>query len=289
MRKQSSLIRSGAAICSIDQQKLVDTYFQSEARYWKEIYERKDVYALIHQQRRAIVLQLIDNLNLPQDSRILEVGCGAGLTTVALAERGFEVHAIDSVPAMIDLTRQAAAHLSSNYRVTTSLGDVEDLSLPDNMFNVVLAIGVIPWLGSSHKAVQELARVTKPGGYVIVNADNRWRLTEILDPVRNPLHAPLRRMIRNIAVRFGRGASMPATQRHSPKEFDAVLSKVGLVKLKGVTLGFGPFSLFNEKLFSDKMARNIHRKLQNLADRNLPMIRVTGAQYLVLATKLNLS
>lgn len=285
MRKQNSLIGSGPAICSTNQQKLVDTYFQSEAPYWREIYEREDVYALIHQERRATVLRLIDNLRLSRDSRVLEVGCGAGLTTVALAEHGYEVSAIDSVQAMIDLTRQAAADRGCEDRVKTSLGDVEDLPFADNAFNVVMAIGVIPWLLSPHKAVRELTRVTKPGGYVMVNADNRWRLNEILDPVRNPLHAPLRRMLRNIASRFGGGASMPPTQRHSPKEFDSVLSKAGLVKVRGVTLGFGPFSLFNEEIFSNKMARHIHHMLQNLADRNVPLIRAIGGQYIVLATK----
>jgi len=252
------------------------------------MYEREDVHALIHQQRRTIVLRLIDNLNLSQDSRILEVGCGAGLTTVALAERGYVVHAIDSVQAMIDLTRQVAARLGTEPRVTTSLGDVQNLPFSDNMFSVVLAIGVIPWLHSSHKAIRELARVTKPGGHVIVNADNRWRLNEILDPARNPLHAPLRWMIRN-SVHLRQGASMPPTRRHSPREFDSVLSKAGLVKVEGVTLGFGPFSFFKRKIFSDKMARNIHCMLQNLADCDVPLIRVTGAQYIVLATKLNRS
>ena len=287
MQKQASFRVSDEPICSTKQQKLVDSYFQSGAHIWKEIYEREDVHALIHQQRRTIVLRLIDNLNLSQDSRILEVGCGAGLTTVALAERGYVVHAIDSVQAMIDLTRQAAARLGTEYRVTTSLGDVQNLPFSDNMFSVVLAIGVIPWLHSSHEAIRELARVTKPGGHVIVNADNRWRLNEILDPARNPLHAPLRRMIRNISVRLRQGASMPPTRRHSPKEFDSVLSKAGLVKVEGVTLGFGPFSLFKRKIFSDKVARNIHCMLQNLADCDVPLIRVTGAQYIVLATKLN--
>lgn len=287
MHKQSCFKVSDEVICSSKQQELVDSYFHSRARVWKEIYEREDVDALIHQQRRSIVLRLIDNLALPPESPILEVGCGAGLTTVALADHGYAVHAIDSVQAMVDLTRQATARPGTEHRVRTSLGDAQNLPFSDNMFSAVLALGVIPWLHSSHNAIRELARVAKPGGYVILNADNRWRLNEFLDPARNPLHAPLRRMIRNIGARFGRNASTPPTQRHSPMEFDSLLSKAGLVKVKGVTLGFGPFSLFKRKIFSNKIATNIHCMLQNLADRNVPLLRVAGAQYIVLATKLN--
>jgi ubiquinone/menaquinone biosynthesis C-methylase UbiE len=267
------------------EQKLVDSYFQSAAHVWKQMYERQDVHALIYQQRRTVVLGLIHKLNLPRDSPILEVGCGAGLTTVALAERGYVVHAIDSVPAMIDLTRQLAARLDIEHSIRTSLGDVHNLTFSDNFFSLVLAVGVVPWLHSSNRALHEIARVTKPGGYVIVTADNRWRLNDILDPARNPLHAPLRRMIRNIGVRLHLGASMPRPRRHSPKEFDSLLSKAGLVKIEGVTLGFGPFSFFKRNILSERIGRNLHYMLRNLADRDIPLIRSTGAQYVVLARK----
>ena len=287
MQEQASFRVSDEPICSINQQKLVDSYFHSGSQTWKEIYEREDVHALIHQQRRIIVLRLIDNLNLSLDSRMLEVGCGAGSTTVALAQRGYVVNAIDSVRAMVDLTRQLSDRLKTEHRVVASLGDIHNLPFPDNTFALTLAMGVIPWLHSSDRAIREMTRVTKPGGYVIVNADNRWRLNEILDPARNPLHAPLRRVLRNMRVRLRLGTSIPQTQRHSPKEFDSVLAKAGLQKIEGVTLGFGPFSLFKQKILSDMMARKLHGILQNLADREVPLIRLTGAQYIVLARKLS--
>src|SRR2546429_4178898 len=53
-------------------------------------------------------LGLVDELALPSGSHILEIGCGAGLTTIALAQRGFTVQAVDTVDRMVALTRQAA-------------------------------------------------------------------------------------------------------------------------------------------------------------------------------------
>ncbi len=285
MQKQASFIESDESICSMKQQTLVDSYFQSGAHAWKEMYERDDLSALIYQQRRTVVLGLIDKLNLPRDSPILEVGCGAGLTTVALLERGYIVHAVDSVQAMIDLTRKLAARLDIEHNIRTSLGDVHNLTFSDNVFSLVLAVGVVPWLHSSARALSEIARVTKPGGYVIVTADNRWRLADILDPARNPLHAPLRQMIRNIGGRIGLGASMPRARRHSPKEFDSLLSQAGLAKIEGVTLGFGPFSFFKRSILSERIGRKLQYILRNLADRDIPLIRTTGAQYVVVARK----
>jgi cyclopropane fatty-acyl-phospholipid synthase-like methyltransferase len=91
-----------------EQQKLVDLHFQSTVPDWEEIYSQQSVYATIYQERRTAALSLLEGLSLQAGSRILEVGCGPGLTTVAMASRGHTVFAIDTVQAMIDRTREAA-------------------------------------------------------------------------------------------------------------------------------------------------------------------------------------
>ena len=50
-------------------------------------------------------------------ARILEVGCGAGLITVALAQNGYTVDALDSTTAMLQMTRNDAAHQGVEDRV----------------------------------------------------------------------------------------------------------------------------------------------------------------------------
>src|ERR1700746_1295370 len=75
-------------------QRSVDEYFKGAVPQWSEIYERHSLYARIHQERRSIVLSMAKSSALSAEARVLEVGCGAGLTTVALAERGFAVEAV---------------------------------------------------------------------------------------------------------------------------------------------------------------------------------------------------
>src|SRR2546430_17690649 len=75
---------------------LFRSHFRYSANYWRDLYNANGLFEVIHQQRRAIVLGLVDELALPSGSHILEIGCGAGLTTIALAQRGFTVQAVDT-------------------------------------------------------------------------------------------------------------------------------------------------------------------------------------------------
>jgi ubiquinone/menaquinone biosynthesis C-methylase UbiE len=267
--------------CTNQHQLTVDTYFKARARYWKEIYAKKDVYSVIHQQRRNIVLAMVDKLGLPPDDQVLEVGCGAGLTTAELACRGYRVDAVDSVAEMVDLTRRHAAETGVAERVKTVVADIHRLLFPNEHFSLVIVVGVLPWLEAIYEPIREVGRVTKAGGYLIVNMDNRWRLHELLDPRLNLVHTPIRKLARSLRHRN----HLLQTQRCSPREFDAILHKAGYTKIHGTVLGFGPFTLLGKTVLPDSVGIKVHDVLQRYANRNFPLLRSTGAQYLVLARK----
>src|SRR5205807_574272 len=104
----------------------VDKYFQASAPFWEAIYERQDIHSIIHQERRSLVLSLVSSLELPRDSSVLEVGCGAGLTAVALADR-YRVEAVDTVEEMLTLTRERAIRAGLADRVRTLCADANQL------------------------------------------------------------------------------------------------------------------------------------------------------------------
>jgi len=60
------------------------------------------------------------------------------------------------------------------------------LAFPDGIFDLVVAIGVIPWVDHPVRAIQEVARVTRPGGYLLMSSANRLGLSSQLDPMANP-------------------------------------------------------------------------------------------------------
>ncbi len=262
---------------------LVAEHFDSEALYWRDVYDDADVQGMIYRERRAAALALVDGLGLPRGSRILEIGCGAGSAAVALAERGHFVQAVDTVPRMIELTRRLAEKAGLADRIVAAVGDIHALGFADETFSLVLALGVAPWLDSLEGPLREVRRVLCPGGHLIVSADNRWRLNAILDPRLFPVFGSLRARLRRVVDRVGDRSPGARVRMHTVSEFDRLLAASGFQKVQGRTLGFGPFTLFNLPLASGTRGVRLHRALQRLADRGVPVLRGSGAQYLVVA------
>jgi len=272
---------------TVEHQKLVDTHFRYSANYWQNLYSANGLFEVIHQQRRAIVLGLVDELALPSGSHVLEIGCGAGLTTIALAQRGFTVQAVDTVDRMVALTRQAATEAGVADRVMTSLGDAHALAFPAGAFSLVIGMGVAPFLHSLNTAITECARVLRPGGYSIFTTDNRWRLNNVLDPVFFPPVRKPRRWVRKRLERFKvlQALAGPRAKSHSIGEFDAWLAAAGLEKIRGTTVGFGPFTLFDIKLLPDSLGVRLHNTLQHLADSKYPLLQRFGSLYIPIVRK----
>jgi len=101
-------------------------------------------------------------------ARVLEVGCGAGLLAVDFAARGYDVDCIDTSRAMVEL-----AACSGEIRGTTPPGSPSIPAMCTSWpsarapFDLVVALGVVPFLHSPQKALAEMARVTRSGGWVL--------------------------------------------------------------------------------------------------------------------------
>ncbi|HZT70136.1 MAG TPA: class I SAM-dependent methyltransferase [Terriglobia bacterium] len=269
------------------EKRAVTEYFDAESSYWDGLYNGNDVFAVIHQQRRLMALKYFDELALPQRDRILEVGCGAGLLTVDLARRGYKVEALDRVKSMVDLTKRNARNFGVHERINAHIADVCRLPFQNGTFRCLIALGVVPWVTAINDALKEISRVVAPGGYVIINADNRYRLNHILDLARMPALAGLKGKLKKALEKYGlrKPSKEPDVYRHSYTEFRELLASVGLMVIKHHTIGFGPFSFFRYEPFSDSFAVSLHNRLQHLADQGVFLLRSTGTQILVTAVK----
>lgn len=268
-------------------QQAVDQHFGTGAPFWQQIYQRADPSSVLYRSRLRIALRWIDELGLSPGARVLDVGAGAGLSSVELARRGLMVDAIDPVDAMVASIRQLAASEGVSKWVHAMTGDVHGLEMEGETYDLVLALGVVPWLHTPLRGVQEMVRVLKPEGYAIVSSANRSGLPILLEPMHNPWLEPVRRVTADGLRRLGlrrepRHEIRPRAQ--SLRAFDRLLEQAGLKRMRGETYGFGPLSFFNHAL-PHALDHSLQSRLQELADRQTPVIRSAGNGYLVLAQK----
>jgi ubiquinone/menaquinone biosynthesis C-methylase UbiE len=212
---------------------------------------------------------------------VLEIGCGAGSITVALAQRGYAVKATDLVASMLEHTRQAAGKAGVGQFIETRQCDVHHLPFLNDSFMLVLAIGVLPWLPSLDEPMREMVRVLRPDGYLIVTTDNRWRLSYVLHPLAWARLVGIRIPDR---LRFWKRHNEPLLTTCSVRTFDAALPRFALEKLFGRTFGFGPFWML-DRLLPQAFGVKLHHGLQYLAERGVPLLRSAGGQYITVSRK----
>jgi len=268
----------------LEQRERANAYFQAKSLRWKDLYSIGGVQAEIIRDRHSAVLNWIDSLDLAPGSQLAEIGCGAGFMAIALAQRDFHVHAIDSAEAMIELARVHAAEAGITGTLSCNVGDVYSLAFEDSSFDLVIAIGVIPWLERAALGIREMVRVTRPGGYVILTTANRVGLASLLDPMVSPVLRPLKLAVKHMLVRSGLRPRSPNMVFHGNRSIDRTLKRMGLVKMKGMTRGFG-FSFFRHSVLPEPLATKLNHKMQHLADRGVFGFRSTGMAYFVLARK----
>ena len=264
----------------------VTRQFDQRSAWWDRIDQEASLEGRILRRRQQVALAWIDALALPEGSPVLEVGCGAGATAVELARRGHQVYASDRSPAMLRHTQEHAQTSGVGGLVTPILGDAQRLMFPTGVFDLVLALGVLSWLPEPNLAIKEMARVTRPGGHVLVTSLNSLDLARLLDPLRTPLFAPAKSAARLVAAGLGRlpqGRVRPT--RHPSWSVQWRLRRSGLLPIRQTTVGFGPFTYLGKTLLPDTHAIRVEQALQRRADGHGRLLRSTGRLCLVLVRK----
>ena len=127
-------------------------------------------------------------------TRLLDVGCGTGLTLVLAQQRGAIPAGLDISPGLLGIARERlpAAVLRE--------GDMEFLPFGDDSFDAVTGVNAFQFAGDPRQALREAARVTRPGGRVVASlfaAPERSQgtvvheaMSALIPPERAADHAP---------------------------------------------------------------------------------------------------
>ena len=127
----------------------------------------------------------------PDEARVLDMGCGAGRTSIALAELGLEVVGIDISQIMIQVARDQARR--AQVEVDFQVMDARRLKFPAVSFDVVLysynGIELVPGMTGKRAVIKETMRLLKPGGLFVFSthslfACNRFAIFRFMSFLR---------------------------------------------------------------------------------------------------------
>jgi ubiquinone biosynthesis O-methyltransferase len=244
--------------------------------YWQSVYHREDFLGVCYRRRMHQALSWLDNTNLYKNSKILDVGCGAGMMAKEIANRGYEISGIDYSYNMVKKAKDICK-VNTNFSIHFLQGDVESLPFKDSVFDAVLCLGVITYLKSEQKALREISRILKPGGTMILSILNKFSLAKCLD-MSIVVKRRLQRVAGNRIVSWKNRGEM--RKDHSPIKSYFVpslrnaLRTAGFTELGCMTVQYGPLTFFGRKIFPEVVNINITTFLEKFS--NIPVIRSLG-------------
>jgi len=111
-----------------------------------------------------------------QNKTVLDIGCGAGILTNALAKAGHQVFGIDLSPSSLEVARRHDATETVSYQCANGYS----LPYSDQTFDVVCAMDVLEHVEDPRLMISEASRVLKPGGLFFFHTFNRNILSYLL-------------------------------------------------------------------------------------------------------------
>lgn len=136
----------------------------SKAPFWEGLYSDRDVPDTFGPPNPEI-MELIPKL--PEDAKVLDLGCGEGRLVLPLAEAGFRVKGVDVSAAGIQKTQRLAEE--RNLKVDVGVADLEQYSI-EGEYDLILSDGVFHNIHREHaeRLISEMKSHTRPGGYNLV-------------------------------------------------------------------------------------------------------------------------
>jgi len=149
-----------------------------------DLIKKLDLQAIETAEER---IPLYLKIGIKDANLVLDVGCGPGMVTRDIAHlTKSKVYAIDNSKYMIKVAKTV---LKDYKNVELREGEASNLPFDDSMFDIVTCNLLLMWAKNPQKVVNEMARVTKPGGIVLASLEPdyggklHWPENQKVDPI----------------------------------------------------------------------------------------------------------
>lgn len=181
-----------------------------------------------------------------QGKKVLNVGCSEPVDEVFWVSIVEEWHALDVNEEVIKMAERMASEFLSPQlfeKLRFIVGDATNLDLEDGYYDVVVSFSTIDHIADHEgrqKAIGEMSRVLKRGGYLAITVPNRW---DIIYSRRS------RKMQRTGEAVFG------YEYQFSPLELKKMIMASGLTITGCASRAYNPFSYYNRLLHKLKLEK----------------------------------
>ena len=254
---------------------LVTTYFNAHASEWHDCYhDVKTVNDLVLIDRTKIAVGFVEKYLSPP-AKILDAGCGAGLASLDLVQKGFFVHAMDLAERMVDLCAQNFGRRGIDpAKYTLTLGNILESNLPANSVDGIIGLGLLQYQADEARAVMALCDLLKPGGVLVLSGPARIRISNFFG-LPDAIKARLRR--RRAGAKVGStNADIKllltiSVNSYTVSRWKRILEQAGLTLVEHQGHGYVHFQIIGRWL-NFRRALWLHRTLTKLA-KVLPIDR----------------
>ena len=222
---------------------------------WERTYRTPE-----HKQVTDLIFdRVLHAVGAPAGSRWLDVGCGPAIHALRLARHGYHVTGLDISPDVLASAQRNVDRARLSNRIELSVGNVLDLQLPDKSVEYILCWGVLMHVPAVDTAVQELCRVLRPGGRLVVSENNLGSWDNLLLAVRDSVRGESVRRVRTpagVERWFTTPGGMLLTRQTDMNWLSEAFDRHGIVLHKRMA---GPLTETSQKLAAGRAASAVHR------------------------------
>ncbi len=109
---------------------------------------------------KEIIAELLSKI--PSGNLLLDIGCGTGHWTEFFINKGYQVTGVDSSEEMLKIAKR------KNVDTKFILGNSGNLQIEDESYSIITTITMLEFVGNKEISIQEMYRVLKKGGRLIV-------------------------------------------------------------------------------------------------------------------------